>query len=102
MKKLPRQNLIVLEAVINLFCEYGEDKKLVVQQVFDAVQRLCRGRALVEGVRQDELLHFMGELAFYGLIEIGEERREGARQRKFWLKVELEGLTQEMEKVRDE
>jgi hypothetical protein len=90
----------VLEAVINIFSDVGEEKQIGFHEIQEEVDYLCKERH-IEAIRQGPLLNFMEELAFYNIISIIRNKKE-IKASKFALAVEHELLSKEMQKCIDE
>lgn len=106
LKCLPRQNLIILEAIVNLYLDSpsGEDRKITYSELQAEVEALCRERCLFDVIRLGSgIANFMDDLSFYNIIEIekpkGHDVRRDVKQSKFWLKVEFRELSEELDKI---
>ena len=97
LRALPRQDIIVLEAMGNLFDDLGEEKQLSYAHIFDEVDRECKSRGLKK-LDIKEILNSMEELEYYSIIHIDKNKKE-VKNSKFSLKVELSELIKELDKL---
>ena len=94
LKQLPRQDIIVLEAVTNLFDDVGEEKQVNLSLLFDEVDRECKSRS-VKKLDLKEILNCIDELEYYSIITLERSKKE-IKNSKFCLKVELSELIKEL------
>lgn len=76
LRCLPRQNLIVLEAIVNIYSDTNssEDRKISYLELQQEVEALCRQRCLFDLIRGPSIASFMDVLAFYNIIEIENQK----------------------------
>ncbi|TNV72597.1 hypothetical protein FGO68_gene11804 [Halteria grandinella] len=104
LKCLPRQNLIILEAIVNLYAGWpsGEDRKINFGELQSEVEYLCKQQFMQDMIRSGAtgIQNLMDDLQFYNIIEIekpkGLEQRRDIKQSRFWLKVEFTELQTEL------
>ena len=108
LRCLPMQNLIVLEAIVNIYDEnpYGEDRKISYLELQSEVELICRQRCLFDVIRGQGIAGYMDVLSFYKIIEIDRPKNQKAFEAKvdpkkqlFYLKVEFQELKNELLKL---
>jgi Cdc6-like AAA superfamily ATPase len=99
LKTLPRQNIVVLDSICNLFDDCGEEKSLGFELLFREVHANCKKNS-IEMIDQKQMVQCMEELEHYGFIEILKATKKAAKDvksRKFKLKVDLHELCTELD-----
>jgi len=87
----------VIEAIADMFEDLGEEKKLSFTSLFEEVERQCKKKGHSK-IPVQQLIHCMDELEYYNLIKIDKSKRD-AKENKFCLRVELEELCKELERL---
>ena len=99
LKTLPRQDIIVLDSICNLFDDCGEEKILGMDILFSEVHRNCKRNAM-ETIDQKQMAYCLEELEYYGFIDVIKGTKKAAKDiknRKFKLKVDLHELCTEID-----
>ena len=86
--------MVVLECVVNLFEDYGEEKQLQLVQLFDEVDKECKSKSLAK-IDIKHILNSIDELEFYNLIDLNKSKKE-IKNSKFSLKVDLQELQKDL------
>lgn len=97
---LPRQDILVLDSICNLFDDCGEEKCLGMDLLFHELHSNCKKNG-VEVIDQKQMAYCMEELEYYGFIDIVKGTKKQAKDiktRKFKLKVDLHELCTELDK----
>ena len=93
LRKLPRQNLNILEVISDLYEGFGSegaDRKVSYHDLYNSVERASR-RLHWQKINYSEMDQVMEVLANYNLIEIDRKAfpKKDAKSCRFSLKVEL-------------
>jgi Cdc6-like AAA superfamily ATPase len=63
LRRLPRQNLLVLEAIVNLYQDFSEDKRIGYKELLDEVEYLCKSRGMMDMIQRGSgVAHYMDDL----------------------------------------
>ena len=99
LKSLPRQDIIVLDSICNLFDLTGEEKVLAIDQVFHQVQQNCR-KMSHPNIDQKQLVYCIEELEYYGFVNMLKQTKKQSKDvmtKKFKLTVDLKELCYELD-----
>lgn len=96
LEKLPQQNRFVLDAMVNLYDNFGEEKALTYEQIQRETIEYCKTNGL-DKIDQQQLLHSLNELEYYNFIEdpkksVKLQVQKDVKKRTFVLKVDLDEL----------
>lgn len=97
LKSQPRQNLLLLRALSELFEEVGEEKILPYSKIYNAVGMMCRQNSLPR-MNYPEFFGCADELENYNFIRI-ERCKKDIKQSYVGLQVDLNELTSELDKL---
>jgi len=97
LKSQPRQNLLLLRALAQLFEEVGEEKVLVMAQIYNAVGNVCRLNSLPR-MGYPEFFGCADDLEQYNFIRIDRCKKD-PKQSFVRLQVELAELLRELDNL---
>lgn len=75
LASLSRQDIVVLEAMCNLFESLGEERKISFLQLFEETYKECKNKCLSK-ISQSEFINILTELQFYNLIQLDKSKKD--------------------------